>query len=88
MSIPPLADDISSSVLQTDPTRYRNPGELPDGAVLVVGSGASGCQIADELMQAGRRVFLSVSRHRRVPRLFRVNATCRCGLPSVRRRSN
>jgi putative flavoprotein involved in K+ transport len=69
--IPPMADDVSPSVLQTDPTRYRNPQELPDGAVLVVGSGASGCQIADELLQAGRRVFLSVSRHRRVPRRFR-----------------
>ena len=55
----------------TDPTRYRNPRELPDGAVLVVGSGASGCQIADELLHAGRRVFLSVSRHRRAPRRFR-----------------
>ena len=69
--IPPMAQDVAPSVLQTDPTRYRNPHELPDGAVLVVGSGASGCQIADELMQAGRRVFLSVSRHRRVPRRFR-----------------
>jgi putative flavoprotein involved in K+ transport len=69
--IPPMAHDASPSVLQTDPTRYRNPQDLPDGAVLVVGSGASGCQIADELLQAGRRVFLSVSRHRRVPRRFR-----------------
>jgi putative flavoprotein involved in K+ transport len=69
--IPRLARDVSPSVLQTDPTRYRNPEDLPEGAVLVVGSGASGCQIADELLQAGRRVFLSVSRHRRVPRRFR-----------------
>jgi putative flavoprotein involved in K+ transport len=57
-------------VLQTDPTRYRHPDDLPDGAVLVVGSGASGCQIGDELLRAGRTVFLSVSRHRRVPRRF------------------
>ncbi|HEX6697313.1 MAG TPA: NAD(P)-binding domain-containing protein, partial [Solirubrobacteraceae bacterium] len=70
-SIPRTADDVSPSVLQTDPTRYRNPQELPEGAVLVVGSGASGCQIADELLHAGRRVFLSVSRHRRAPRRFR-----------------
>jgi putative flavoprotein involved in K+ transport len=69
--IPPLAHDVLPSVLQTDPTRYRSPGELPAGAVLVVGSGASGCQIADELLRAGRRVYLSVSRHRRVPRRFR-----------------
>jgi putative flavoprotein involved in K+ transport len=66
--IPRMAGDVSPAVLQTDPTRYRNPEELPDGAVLVVGSGASGCQIADELLLAGRRVFLSVSRHRRAPR--------------------
>jgi putative flavoprotein involved in K+ transport len=38
--------------------------------VLVVGSGASGCQISEELLRAGRQVFLSVSRHRRVPRRF------------------
>jgi putative flavoprotein involved in K+ transport len=57
--IPQPAQEISSSVLQTDPSRYRNPDHLPDGAVLVVGSGGSGCQIADELRQAGRRVYLS-----------------------------
>jgi len=69
--IPPLSESVAPSVLQTDPTRYRRPEELPDGAVLVVGSGASGCQLADELLRAGRTVFLSVSRHRRVPRRFR-----------------
>jgi putative flavoprotein involved in K+ transport len=69
--VPQLSHDVSPSVLQVDPTRYRCPGELPAGAVLVVGSGASGCQIADELLVAGRRVYLSVSRHRRAPRRFR-----------------
>ena len=69
--IPRLSRELSPSVFQTDPTRYRCPEDLPDGAVLVVGSGASGCQIADELLHAGRSVFLSVSRHRRVPRRFR-----------------
>ena len=69
--IPPLSEGVAPSVLQTDPTRYRRPQDLPDGAVLVVGSGASGCQIGDELLRAGRTVFLSVSRHRRVPRRFR-----------------
>ena len=53
------------------PDALPNPEALPDGAVLVVGSGASGCQIADELLHAGRRVFLAVSRHRRVPRRLR-----------------
>jgi putative flavoprotein involved in K+ transport len=69
--IPRLSESVARSVLQTDPTRYQRPEDLPDGAVLVVGSGASGCQIADELLRAGRTVFLSVSRHRRVPRRFR-----------------
>jgi putative flavoprotein involved in K+ transport len=69
--IPPPSRHVSRTVLQIDPTRYRSPGELPAGAVLIVGSGASGCQIADELLHAGRRVFLSVSRHRRAPRRFR-----------------
>lgn len=69
--IPQMSADIAGSVLQTDPTHYGCPQDLPDGAVLVVGSGASGCQIAEELLRAGRTVFLSVSRHRRVPRRFR-----------------
>lgn len=69
--IPRLSESVAASVLQTDPTRYGRPDDLPDGAVLVVGSGASGCQIGDELLRAGRTVFLSVSRHRRAPRRFR-----------------
>ena len=68
--IPRVSEDVAPSILQSDPTRYRRPEDLPEGAVLVVGSGASGCQIADELRRAGRTVFLSVSRHRRVPRRF------------------
>jgi putative flavoprotein involved in K+ transport len=71
--IPQFSASVAPSVLQTDPTRYRRPKDLPDGAVLVVGSGASGCQISDELLRAGRTVFLSVSSHRRVPRRFRDN---------------
>jgi putative flavoprotein involved in K+ transport len=69
--IPQFSRDVPPSVFQTDPTRYRSPEDLPEGAVLVVGSGASGSQIADELLRAERTVFLSVSRHRRVPRRFR-----------------
>jgi putative flavoprotein involved in K+ transport len=69
--IPGFSEGVAPTVLQADPTRYRRPEDLPEGAVLVVGSGASGCQIGDELLRAGRTVFLSVSRHRRVPRRFR-----------------
>lgn len=50
---------------------YRNPAQLPEGAVLVVGAGASGAQIADELLRAGRRVYLSVGPHDRPPRRYR-----------------
>ena len=50
---------------------YRNPAQLPGGAVLVVGAGSSGSQIADELMRAGRRVYLSVGPHDRPPRAYR-----------------
>jgi putative flavoprotein involved in K+ transport len=69
--IPQLSQEVAPYVLQTDPTRYRRPEDLPEGPVLVVGSGASGCQIGDELLRTGRTVFLSVSRHRRAPRRFR-----------------
>lgn len=69
--IPDQAADLPAELLQLDAASYRSPAALPAGAVLVVGSGASGCQIADELCKAGRRVFLSVSRHRRVPRRYR-----------------
>jgi putative flavoprotein involved in K+ transport len=69
--IPALAARLPAHITQLDPTRYRNPHELSSGAVLVVGAGASGIQIAEELLGAGRDVFLAVSRHRRVPRSFR-----------------
>lgn len=64
-----LASD--DRVFQVHASRYRAPDQLPEGAVLVVGSGASGAQIAEELMRAGRRVYLSVGRHRRMPRRYR-----------------
>jgi putative flavoprotein involved in K+ transport len=58
-------------VFQVHASRYRNPEQLPPGAVLVAGAGASGAQIAEELLRAGRRVYLSVGRHRRLPRRYR-----------------
>ncbi|MDP4031294.1 MAG: FAD-dependent oxidoreductase, partial [Pseudorhodobacter sp.] len=50
---------------------YKNPGQLPQGAVLVVGAGSSGAQIAEELQRAGRQVYLSVGPHDRPPRRYR-----------------
>ncbi|MBR1287410.1 NAD(P)-binding domain-containing protein [Bradyrhizobium sp. AUGA SZCCT0177] len=69
----PLMPDLlrDHPVFQVHASSYRNPGQLPPGAVLVVGAGASGAQIADELHRAGRRVFLSVGQHTRMPRRYR-----------------
>ncbi|WFU57171.1 NAD(P)-binding domain-containing protein [Bradyrhizobium pachyrhizi] len=70
----PLRPDLlreHPGLFQVDAAGYRNPAQLPDGAVLVVGAGASGAQIAEELMRAGRDVFLSVGRHNRLPRRYR-----------------
>ncbi len=67
----PAAATQLGGVFQTTASAYRNPEQLPPGAVLVVGAGASGCQIAEELLQAGRMVFLSVGPHRRLPRRYR-----------------
>ena len=67
--VPDLLGD--HPVFQVHAAGYKNPEQLPPGAVLVVGAGASGAQIAEELLQAGRRVYLSVGRHRRLPRRYR-----------------
>ncbi|MGW1279272.1 flavin-containing monooxygenase [Streptomyces tsukubensis] len=69
--VPALAADIDPSVTQLHSHHYRNSASLPDGAVLVVGAGISGQQIADELVDAGRGVFLSVGRHGAWPRHYR-----------------
>jgi putative flavoprotein involved in K+ transport len=60
-----------AGVMQIHSNAYRNPDQLPDGAVLVVGAGSSGVQIADELLRAGKRVYLSVGPHDRPPRSYR-----------------
>jgi putative flavoprotein involved in K+ transport len=69
--VPDLASSLPDEVAQLHASAYRNPAQLPPGGVLVVGTGASGAQITEELLAAGRRVHLSVSRHRRIPRRFR-----------------
>jgi putative flavoprotein involved in K+ transport len=69
--VPPPGAALPPDIAQVHSSRYRNPAALPEGAVLVVGSGASGCQIVEDLLEAGRVVHLSVGRHRRVPRRYR-----------------
>src|SRR5262249_54330231 len=60
-----------AGIVQIHSNAYRNPAELPQGAVLVIGAGSSGAQIADELLRSGRRVYLSVGPHNRPPRRYR-----------------
>jgi putative flavoprotein involved in K+ transport len=64
----PPGSEVPADLLQLDVTRYQSPAALPDGPVLVVGSGQSGCQIAEELAEAGRDVFLSCGRAPWLPR--------------------
>lgn len=68
--IPPIVP-AETAVMQLHSSAYRTPEQLPAGAVLVVGAGSSGSQIADELHRAGRTVYLSVGPHDRPPRRYR-----------------
>ncbi len=68
--IPTVVPD-NVGIQQIHSNTYRNPAQLPEGAVLVVGAGSSGVQIAEELAKAGRTVFLSVGPHDRPPRAYR-----------------
>jgi putative flavoprotein involved in K+ transport len=69
--VPALASSLPPSILSISTTNYRNPAQLPQGGVLVVGASASGIQIARELQAAGRRTVLSVGEHVRMPRSYR-----------------
>lgn len=69
--IPAAGTGLPSRVLQLHAHEYRNPDQLPPGAVLLIGSGQTGVQLAEELQEAGRQVFLSVGRCGRAPRRYR-----------------
>jgi putative flavoprotein involved in K+ transport len=69
--IPRLAERLSAEITQLHSEQYRNPHALPEGAVLVVGSGQSGAQIAEDLHLAGRKVFLAVGDAPRCARFYR-----------------
>lgn len=68
--IPPVALK-EPSFYQIHSDQYKNPQQLPDGAVLVIGAGSSGVQIADEINRSGKKVYLSVGQHERPPRNYR-----------------
>jgi putative flavoprotein involved in K+ transport len=70
-ALPQFAPALPASVEQLTPFGYRDPAQLPDGGVLVVGASATGVQLAAELQQSGRPVTLSVGEHVRLPRTYR-----------------
>ena len=70
-NIPDWGNALPAGITRLHTRDYRNSAQLPDGAVLVVGSGQSGCQVAEDLLGAGRDVHLSVGNAGRVPRRYR-----------------
>ena len=70
-AIPEIAGAIGGHVHQTTPKHYKNPDQLPEGRVLVVGASASGVQLAREINASGRPVTLAVGAHTRIPRTYR-----------------
>jgi putative flavoprotein involved in K+ transport len=70
-TVPAFAHALPPDVEQLTPFEYRNPTQLPDGGVLVVGASATGVQLAAELRESGRTVTLSVGEHVRLPRTYR-----------------
>ncbi|RDK00099.1 MSMEG_0569 family flavin-dependent oxidoreductase [Paraburkholderia lacunae] len=69
--VPRMAERLPAGILQIQSSQYRNPEVLPDGAVLVVGSGQSGAQIAEDLHLGGRKVYLAVGEAPRCARFYR-----------------
>ncbi|MQA28447.1 MAG: pyridine nucleotide-disulfide oxidoreductase [Luteitalea sp.] len=70
-NVPSLRQDVPTSVECLSALDYRNPGQLPEGGVLIVGASATGVQLADEIHRSGREVTLSVGEHVRLPRTYR-----------------
>ncbi len=69
--IPRMAERMPTDITQLHSSEYKNPDSLPDGAVLIVGTGQSGCQIAEDLHLAGKQVHLCVGGAPRAPRTYR-----------------
>jgi putative flavoprotein involved in K+ transport len=70
-SVPSIRQAVPENIACFTPMDYRNPAQLPEGGVLVVGASASGVQLADEIHRSGRPVTLSVGEHVRLPRTYR-----------------
>jgi putative flavoprotein involved in K+ transport len=69
--VPVCAEAVPASVTTLTPMEYRNPGQLDEGGVMVVGASATGVQIAHEIQRSGRSVTLAVGEHVRGPRMYR-----------------
>ncbi|MFT7650904.1 MAG: putative flavoprotein involved in K+ transport [Limisphaerales bacterium] len=69
--VPAISAQLPVHIVQLTASSYTQPGTLPQGAVLVVGSGGSGVQIAEDLIDAGRETYLCVGAHKRVPRRYK-----------------
>ena len=69
--VPALRSAIPAAIQQVTPFDYRNPGQLPEGGVLVIGPSATGVQLAAEIHRSGRPVTLSIGEHVRLPRTYR-----------------
>ena len=70
-SVPAFAQALPQGIAALTPMQYRNPGQLEQGGVLVVGASATGVQLADEIQRSGREVTLAVGEHIRMPRRYR-----------------
>lgn len=70
-TVPSLARELPPSFVSITPMEYRNPAQLPDGGVMIVGASATGVQLAQEIQASGRHVVLSAGEHVRLPRVYR-----------------
>jgi putative flavoprotein involved in K+ transport len=69
--VPEISSGLPADIHQLVPSSYRNPDQLPTGGALIVGASASGAQLAEELVEAGRKIILAVGTHVRLPRRYR-----------------
>jgi putative flavoprotein involved in K+ transport len=70
-NVPAISKSVPASITMMTPKEYRNPDQLEDGGVLVVGAAATGIQLADEIQRSGRPVTMAVGEHVRLPRVYR-----------------
>ena len=69
--VPSIKDKVPATVTSLHSSDYRNASELKPGAVVVAGSGQTGCQITEDLLRSGRDIYLCTSKVGRAPRRYR-----------------